>query len=154
MLNLIKPGTTSNTIAISPLTASNYHDLASGSFELELTQDYDLTSSSIDLQKLAPVPQNSLGRFLLFSAPSSQIPSASGMYTYNLVEGIAGAAAIWETTTDTWIAADFAWNASEVVTNKRTLDTGRAKIEGSDTITSNQYAGGPGLYGAYTTYSN
>lgn len=154
MLNLIKPGTTTNTLAISPATASIYHDLASGSFELELTQDYDLSSASIDLGKLAPVPQNSLGRYLLFSAPSSQIPSASGMYTYNLVEGIAGAAAIWSTTADTFGAADFNWDASQIVSNKRSLDQGRVKVEGDDTITSTQFGGGPSLYGAYKTYSN
>jgi len=154
MLNLIKPGTTTNTLAISPATASIYHDLASGSFELELTQDYDLSSASIDLGKLAPVPQNSLGRYLLFSAPSSQIPSASGMYTYNLVEGISGPPLIWSTASDTFGAADFNWDAGSVVTNKRTLDQGRVKVEGDDTITSTQFGGGPSLYGAYKTYSN
>lgn len=154
MLNLIKPGTTSNTLAISPISESIYHDLASGSFELELTQDYDLSSASIDLGKLAPVPQNSLGRYLLFSAPSSQIPSASGMYTYNLVEGIAGAAAVWSTTADTFGAAAYTWNASSIISNKRTIDSGRVKVQGDDTITSTQYSGGPALYGSYQTYTN
>ena len=154
MLNLIKPGTTTNVLAIAPLSASIYHDLASGSFELDITQDYDLTSSSLSLGKLAPVPQNSLGRYLLFSVTSTQIPSASGMYTYELVEGLAGAAAIWQSTTDTWAAADFNWDASQVVSNKRTIDTGRVKVQGDDTITSTQYAGGPGLYGSYKTYTN
>ncbi len=152
MLNLIKPGTTTNTLAISPATASIYHDLASGSFELELTQDYDLSSASIDLGKLAPVPQNSLGRYLLFSAPSSQIPSASGMYTYNLVEGIAGAAAVWSTTADTFGAADFNWDAANPITNKRTIDTGRLKVVGTDKPSYISYTGG-NQDGQYTTYN-
>ena len=154
MLNLIKPGTTTNVLAISPISESNYHDLASGSFDLDITQDYNLTSASLRLTKLAPVPQNSLGRYLLFSVTSTQIPSASGMYTYKLVEGIEGAAAIWGTTKATFGSADFDWDASEVIQNKRTIDEGRVKVEGSDTITSTQYGGGPALYGSYKTYTN
>ena len=66
MINLIKEGTT-NTIAISPATASIYHDLASGSFELDFTQDYDLSSGSIDLTKLAPVPAGFYNNYLDYS---------------------------------------------------------------------------------------
>jgi hypothetical protein len=58
MINLIKEGT-SNTIAISPATASLYQDISSGSFRLDIVQDYDMSSASIDLDKLPPIPSGS-----------------------------------------------------------------------------------------------
>jgi len=150
MINLIKEGT-SNTFAISPASASLYQDLASGSFELDITQDYDQVSSSLSLTKLPPIPAGYYNNYLLFSVNSSDIPSSSGFYSYELVEGIAGAAAIWNTTAETWIAADFAWNATEIVTNKRTIDSGRVKVVGTDKPSYISYTGGD-QDGQYTTY--
>lgn len=152
MLNLIKPGTTTNVLAISPLSSSLYHDTVSGSFKLNITQDYNQTSASLNLDKLAPVPQNSLGRYLLFSVTSTQIPSASGMYTYNLVEGITGTG-VWANTTEQWGAADFKWNAEGAFQSDRVIDSGRVKVQGSDEVPNSYYNGGP-QYGAYSTYSN
>lgn len=151
MINLIKEGTT-NTIAISPISQSIYHDLASGSFELDFTQDYDQSSGSIDLTKLAPVPAGYYNNYLLFSVQSSDVPAYSGFYTYGLVEGLSGAAAIWGTTTTTFGAADFAWNASQVVNNKRTIDTGRLKVVGTDKPSYISYTEA-NQDGQYTTYN-
>ena len=151
MINLIKEGTT-NSIAISPLSASIYHDLASGSFELDITQDYDRSSGSLQLTKLAPVPAGYYNNYLLFSVASSAIPSSSGFYTYELVEGIAGAAAIWSSTSTTFGAADFNWDASQIVDNKRTIDTGRLKVVGTDKPSYISYTGG-NQDGQYTTYN-
>ena len=150
MINLVREGTT-NTIAISPASASIYHDLASGSFELDITQDYDLSSASLQLTKLPPVPAGYYNNYLLFSVASSYIPSSSGFYTYELVEGIAGAAAIWSSTTATFGAADFNWDASQIVDNKRTIDEGRIKILSTDQPTYTSYVGGD-QNGQYTTY--
>ena len=69
MINLIKEGTT-NTIAISPISKSIYHDLASGSFSLDITQDYDRSSGSLSLSKLPPVPAGYYNNYLLFSLSS------------------------------------------------------------------------------------
>ena len=151
MINLIKEGTT-NTIAISPISRSLYHDLTSGSFELEYTQDYDQSSGSIDLTKLAPIPAGYYNNYLLFSLSSTNVPAYSGFYTYNLVEGIAGASAIWNTTVSTWQAADFAWNASQIVSSKRTIDTGRVKVVGTDQPSYISYTEA-NQDGQYTTYN-
>jgi len=151
MINLVKEGT-SNTFAISPATASLYHDLASGSFELNITQDYDQSSGSLSLAKLPPVPAGYYNNYLLFSIASSIIPSSSGFYTYELVEGIAGAAAVWGTTSTTFGAADFTWSASEVIGSTRTLDTGRLKVVGTDKPSYISYTGG-NQDGQYTTYN-
>ena len=150
MINLIKEGT-SNTIAISPLSQSLYHDLASGSFELELTQDYDQSSGSLSLTKLPPVPAGYYNNYLLFSLASSTIPSASGFYTYNLKEGIATGAPIWVQTTTTFGAADFEWSATGVITSKRTIDSGRAKVVGTDQASYISYTDSD-QDGQYTTY--
>jgi|11_taG_2_1085331.scaffolds.fasta_scaffold14315_2 hypothetical protein len=150
MINLIKEGTT-NTIAISPATASIYHDLASGSFGLDISQDYDRSSGSLSLGKLPPVPAGYYNNYLLFSVTSADIPSSSGFYTYTLTEGIAGAAAIWGSTTDTFSAADFTWSASEVVSNKRNIDTGRLKVVGTDKPSYISYTEA-NQNGQYTTY--
>ena len=151
MINLIKEGTT-NSIAISPLSASIYHDLASGSFELDITQDYDQSSGSLALTKLPPVPAGYYSNYLLFSVASSAVPSRSGFYTYELVEGLAGASAIWSTTATTFGAADFIWDASQIVDNKRTIDTGRLKVVGTDKPSYISYTGG-NQDGQYTTYN-
>lgn len=150
MINLIKDGST-NVIAISPATASSYHDIASGSFRLDITQDYNQTSESIDLTKLPPVPVNTANKYLLFSLESSEIPSASGFYSYDLVEGITSTG-IWSTTTETWGLADFKWNAEGAFTNDTTIDTGRVKVVGSDVVSFTSYGGGP-QNGYYKTYN-
>ena len=150
MINLIKEGT-SNTFAISPISQSLYFSLASGSFELDITQDYDQSSSSLALTKLPPIPAGYYNNYLLFSVNSSDIPSSSGFYTYNLVEGLAGAAAVWNTTAETWASADFNWNAASVVSSKRTKDTSRLKVVGTDKPSYISYTGGD-QDGQYTTY--
>lgn len=149
MINLIKEGT-SNTIAISPATASLYHDLVSGSFRLNIVQDYDLSSASIDLGKLPPIPAGYYNNYLLFSVPSSLIPSQSGYYTYTLVEGIRGTG-IWANTTEQWGLADFKWNAEGTFESDRNIDTGRAKVVGLDNPSYISYTGAE-QDGQYTTY--
>ena len=151
MINLIKEGTT-NTIAISPLSASVYHDLANGSFSLVYTQDYDQSSGSMALTKLPPVPAGYYSNYLLFSVLSSEVPSYSGFYTYELVEGISGPPLIWSTASDTFGAADFTWSAGSVVTNKRTINTDRLKVVGTDKPSYISYTGG-NQDGQYTTYN-
>lgn len=130
MINLLKEGTV-NTIAISPISRSLYFDLDSGSFELELIQDYDRSSGSLILNKLGPVPTQYYSNYLLFSVASSDIPAYSGFYTYNLKEGITGVPIVWETATQVWGTATETWSVGGV-SSKRTIDTGRAKVVGTD----------------------
>ena len=150
MINLIKEGT-SNTIAISPATASIYHDLVSGSFRLNITQDYDMSSASLALGKLAPVPAGYYNNYLLFSVPSGLIPSQSGNYSYVLVEGITGTG-IWGNTTETFGLADFKWTDEGTFINDRPIDSGRVRVVGLDNPSYLSYTGGP-QDGQYTTYN-
>ena len=149
MINLIKEGTT-NTIAISPATASNYHDLASGSFELSITQDYDRSSGSIDLTKLPPVPAGYYNNYLLFSAPSSEVPASSGFYTYTLVEYIA-ADDRWSQVTDDWSLASWKWSEG-ARSGLRSIDSGRLKVVGTDQPSYISYTDA-NQDGQYTTYN-
>ena len=149
MINLIKEGT-SNTIAISPATASLYHDIVSGSFRLKLVQDYDLTSASLDLDKLPPIPAGYYNNYLLFSVPSSLIPSQSGNYTYTLIEGVQGTG-VWSNTTEEWGLADFKWIDEGAFQSDRNIDTGRARVVGLDNPSYISYTGAD-QDGSYITY--
>ena len=149
MFNLIKDGT-SNTFAINPATSSNYWDLVSGSFRLNITQDYDQSSGSLDLDKLPPIPQGYYSNYLLFSVASSLIPSASGNYSYTLQEGIRGSA-IWGQVSQTWAAADFTWNETGPFLVPRDLDTGRLRVVGTDIPSYITYTDAD-QDGQYTTY--
>ena len=149
MFNLIKDGT-SNTFAINPATSSNYWDLVSGSFRLNITQDYDQSSGSLDLDKLPPIPQGYYSNYLLFSVASSKIPSSSGNYSYTLTEGIFGSA-IWRQVSETWGAADFKWNDGRPFLSQRNLDTGRLRVVGTDVPSYITYTGAD-QDGQYTTY--
>lgn len=149
MINLIKDGT-SNTFAINPATSSIYHDLVSGSFRLNITQDYDQSSGSLDLDKLPPIPQGYYSNYLLFSVASSLIPSASGNYSYTLVEGIRSTG-IWVQQSETFAEADFKWNDEGGFISDRNLDTGRVRVVGTDVPSYITYTDAD-QDGQYTTY--
>jgi len=149
MINLIKEGT-SNTIAISPATSSIYQDISSGSFRLDIVQDYDMSSASIDLDKLPPIPAGYYNNYLLFSVPSSLIPSQSGNYTYTLVEGITGTG-VWANTSEQWGLADFKWSDEGAFQSDRNIDTGRVRVVGLDNPSYISYTGAE-QDGQYTTY--
>ena len=149
MINLIKEGTT-NTIAISPATSSNYHDLASGSFELSIAQDYDRSSGSIDLTKLPPVPAGYYNNYLLFSVPSAEVPADSGFYTYTLNEYIA-ADDRWSQVSDDWSLASWKWSEG-ARSGLRSIDSGRLKVVGTDQPSYISYTDA-NQDGQYTTYN-
>ena len=149
MINLIKEGTI-NTIAISPISKSNYHDLASGSFELEISQDYDRATGSLDLTKLPPVPAGYYNNYLLFSVPSAEVPASSGFYTYTLIEYIA-ADDRWSTVTDDWSLASWKWSEG-ARSGLRSIDSGRLKVVGTDQPSYISYTDA-NQDGQYTTYN-
>ena len=149
MINLIKEGTT-NTIAISPVSQSSYHSLASGSFELDFTQDYDKSSGSIDLTKLGSIPAGYYNNYLLFSLPSNNVPAYSGFYTYDLVEYIAGTDQ-WNQVEVEWSLAAWQWGEGSK-SGLRTIDTGRMKVVGTDQPSYISYTEA-NQDGQYTTYN-
>ena len=145
MINLIKEGT-SNTIAINPATAS-----IRSNWDLNLTQDYDLKSSSISLGAIGSETLDAFDKYMVFGLSSSAIPSASGMYTYQLEEYSAFNLK-WNTAAENWIDEENEWSDSGGKNLERVIDTGRAKIVGTDTPTYGTYTGSASNTGAYITY--
>jgi len=144
MINLIKEGT-SNTIAINPATAS-----IRSNWDLILTQDYDLYSSSISLGLIGD-DISVYNKYMVFGLSSSAIPSASGMYTYQLEE-YSTASLIWNLAAENWIEEEALWSDSTGKNSERVIDTGRAKVVGTDTPTYGTYTGSASNTGAYITY--
>ena len=145
MINLIREGT-SNTIAINPATAS-----IRSNWDLNLTQDYDLKSSSISLGAIGSETLDAFDKYMVFGLSSSAIPSASGMYTYELEE-YSNTNLVWGQTYSEWKDEEALWSDSSGKSSERVIDTGRAKIIGTDTPTYGTYTGSASNKGAYITY--
>jgi len=144
MLQLNKSQTI-NTIAFypdSPISASVTTIKLSGS------QDYDRNPSVFNAT-VTSNPNDTPWVIAQFSG--SLLPSASGLYSYEIYELTQGAALIWNLTNTQWQAETTIWNAtgSSVVGNL--LVTTRALISGSDVTPITQYVS-PDENGAYTTY--
>ena len=149
MINLHKSGTT-NTISIYPESGSIYYSSPSGSFSLELTQDYDQNVTEVSAT-LINTPTEFNPRLTL-QISSSAIPSYSGLYTVKVNEYVA-LRPKWGNTHTKWFDAHWQWSQTQAVGNKRILDTDRAFVSGSDTPVFTQYAS-PDETGAYITYNN
>ncbi len=147
MINLNRAQNT-NTIAIYPESASIYYNNPSGSFELQVSQDYNRNTGSIPLALL-----NSPTEFsprLVFQILGSTIPSSSGIYTYTLEEFIT-VSNTWIEQNTIWSLTDLQWGSGEDKSSARTLDVDRAWISGSDIPEFNQYVS-PDEDGYYVTY--
>jgi len=149
MIQLYYRPSGSQTIAIWPEIDSIYYNNISGSFILDYSQDLDRSSGSIDLT-LQNTP-DSVSPRLVFSLANANVPQFTGYYTVELFERIGARLATWGETTDTWIAADYTWNATTDIVSSRQLDTDRAWISGSDDSSFTQYASA-NEDGQYTTY--
>ena len=149
MIQLYYRSGSTQSIAIWPEVDSIYFNNPSGSFTLSYSQDLDRSSGSIDLT-LLNTPDSITPR-LVFNLPNNQVPQYSGYYTVTLKEELTQETKVWGQTSDTWTAADYAWNASEEVTSTRTLDTDRAWVSGSDQPSFTQYVSAD-EDGTYTTY--
>lgn len=150
MINFHKAGT-SQTIAIWPEVSSSYAASPSGSFYLELTQDYDQSTTEVAVDVLN-TPTSFQPR-LIISVPTDQIPAYSGYYDVKLYEFIIVDALIWSTTNITWSDAAIKWSAPSGKSEVRLLDEDRGHVSGSDYPTTNQYLS-PNETGSYTTYHN
>ena len=170
MVNFFKSGLT-NTISIYPESGSLYFDNPSGSFEIQLTQDYD---QSVTL--LTPTLLNTPTQFsprLTLQVTTNQVPSYTGLYSLSLKEYLAQQLK-WIEAHTIWSQTHRIWSQKDAITGERILDTDRAFVSGSDvpvfiqyTTSSQEYIYGsgsviptttqyvsPNEYGAYITYNN
>jgi len=149
MINLHKSGTT-NTISVYPESGSIYFDNPSGSFVLELTQDYDQSTTEIPASLLnTPTEYNPR---LTLQLDSIFVPDYTGLYTVKVKELLA-IRTTWSQTNIKWELANWLWSSAQGSGISRVIDTDRAFISGSDTPVFKQYAS-PDENGAYTTYNS
>ena len=145
MLQLSKNQAT-NTIAIYPNVAI---DSTITTIRLSGSQDYDRSASYVDATIISN-PSNTPLVIAQFSG--SALPSASGLYTYDIYE-IVPDFLVWNLTAINWNAAPQQWNnatGSAIIIGDK-LTTERAWISGSDVPVFTQYES-PDENGAYITY--
>ena len=150
MINLFYSSSGTGTIAVYPdVTASSYPiNTDSSSFSLEVVQEYDRSSGSLDLT-LINVP-NKFSPRLVFNYSRNQVPQYSGQYTAYIKEGTS-TRPVWGSTSTLWADADWKWGSTSVISNQSVIDTDRVWISGSDFTSPTQYVS-PDENGTYTTY--
>ena len=135
MVNFFKNNLT-NTISIYPESGSLYFDNPSGSFEIQLTQDYDQSVTTLTATLLNTPTQFSPR--LTLQVTSNQIPDYTGLYSLELKEYLAQHLK-WSEANTIWSQTHRKWSQRDAITGERILDTDRAFVSGSDVPTFIQY---------------
>tara|TARA_A100001201_G_scaffold142547_3_gene141040 strand:+ start:246 stop:692 length:447 start_codon:yes stop_codon:yes gene_type:complete len=135
------------SVAIWPITSS----MTSSNFSLELTNDMNQVSQSFNVyRKNTP---NNLSEYLeLEYYTGSNVPTASGQYTYNLKsDGLTGQVT-WGGANQTFLATQFRWSDQFTTTGStQTVDSGRAFVFGTNDPNYTKYTTA-NENGAYITY--
>jgi len=114
---------------------------------LEYSQDYDLSSGSIDFDVA-----ETKGKYRIGIISGSDVPAYSGQYTIDIYSG-SFSPAKWGTTTETYSSITSTW--SDFGTFQRVgglLRSIRAYVSGSNDVSFTTYES-PNEEGAYTTYN-
>ena len=144
MLQLSK-GLATNIVAFYPdipISSSATQIRFSGS------QDYDRSSSVFDAVVTSNVDETP---YIIAEFSGSLLPSASGLFSYDVFELKPGPSPIWNTTNIQWQLANTIWNATGSIITGSKLTTTRAFISGSDVPVFTQYES-PNENGTYITY--
>jgi len=137
------------SLVVWPVSASS-----SGSdFTLEVTHDMNLVSSSFPVYKINN--PNNLSEYLVLQYYSgSDIPTASGQYTYDLKETLASVPTgsfTYGGTSQRWVQAKFTWGGQSSNVLPETIDTGRAFVYGTNDPSFTKYQSS-NEEGEYITY--
>ena len=135
MLNFRKTGAT-NTVSIYPESSSIYFNDPSGTFQIQLTQDYDQSVSTLNATLLNTPTQFSPR--LTLQVNTVEVPSYTGLYSVEVVESIATRAR-WGETNVIWSQANWQWSSPTARYNERVIDIDRAFVSGSDVPVFIQY---------------
>jgi hypothetical protein len=144
MLQLSK-GLATNIVAFYPdvpISSSVTQIRFSGS------QDYDRSSSVFDAVVTSNVDETP---YVIAEFSGSLLPSASGLFSYDVFELELGAPLIWNTTNIQWQLANTIWNAAGGTVVGDKLVSLRAFNSGSDVPVFTQYES-PNENGTYITY--
>lgn len=170
MINLYYSSSGTLPIAVYPeVTASSYPiNTVSSSFSLEVVQEYDRSSGSLDLT-LINIPNKVTPR-LVFSYNRNEVPQYSGQYNATVKETKL-ARRKWGTTHTQWSSATWKWSDVLSPSEVNVIDIDRAWVSGSDFASFDVYTSSssetiyesgssypaveyasPDETGAYTTY--
>jgi hypothetical protein len=144
MLQLSK-GLATNIVAFYPdipISSSATQIRFSGS------QDYDRSSSVFDAVVTSNVDETP---YVIAEFSGSLLPSASGLFSYDVFELVPGTPLIWNTTNTQWQLTNTIWNAAGGTVVGDKLVSLRAFNSGSDVPVFTQYES-PNENGAYITY--
>ena len=144
MIQLSKNQTT-NTVAVLPdteITGTIVGLRFSGS------QDYNRNTASFDGDLISNFDNTD---WAIAQISGSTLPSASGLYTFDVIRIIASGPAIWNTFNEQWQLADTPWDDAMYFELGEQLTTVRAYNSGSDVPVFTQYQS-PNENGFYTTY--
>lgn len=148
MLNIYSTRAT-GSIAIWPATGS----ATNANFSLELINDMNMNSSSFSLSLTGSTPNN-LSEYYKFNylSGSAGIPSASGLYTYNLQDDLGAGQVKWTEARQLFGASTWQWkNAFTSSGLTQDIDTGRAFVFGTNDPEFTNYVS-TNENGTYTTY--
>jgi len=144
MLQLSK-GLATNIVAFYPdvpISSSSTQIRFSGS------QDYDRSSSVFDAVVTSNVDETP---YIIAEFSGSLLPSASGLFSYDVFELVPGVPLIWNTTNTQWQLTTTIWNSTGSLVTADKLVSLRAFNSGSDVPVFTQYES-PNENGAYITY--
>ena len=144
MLQLSK-GLATNIVAFYPdipISSSATQIRFSGS------QDYDRSSSVFDAVVTSNVDETP---YIIAEFSGSLLPSASGLFSYDVFELEVGAPLIWNLTNTQWQLTTAVWNTATGIVVGDKLVSLRAFNSGSDVPVFTQYES-PNENGTYITY--
>lgn len=144
MLQLSK-GLATNIVAFYPdipISSSATQIRFSGS------QDYDRSSSVFDAVVTSNVDETP---YIIAEFSGSLLPSASGLFSYDVFELALGSPLIWNTSNIQWQLANTIWNTATGTVVGDKLVSLRAFNSGSDVPVFTQYES-PNENGTYITY--
>ena len=144
MLQLSK-GLATNIVAFYPdipISSSATQIRFSGS------QDYDRSSSVFDAVVTSNVDETP---YIIAEFSGSLLPSASGLFSYDVFELELGTPLVWNLATTQWQLTNTIWNTATGIVVGDKLVSLRAFNSGSDVPVFTQYES-PNENGAYITY--
>ena len=131
-----------NTIAVLPSFSANI----SNSIVLRFSQDYD---KSVTVVSGSVISNNN---YLIVDIPGSSLPTASGLYTVDIYEGIDENTLVWSNWTPEWTNLTDTWisySGSIIALSGSLLDIERAWVSGTNDVSISQYETGNIVFYTY-----
>lgn len=134
----LKKDIATNTVLVWPEVTSSYASLPVDErrYLISLTQDFDESNTQFTASLINS--PNAFNPRLILQFTGSALPDWSGLYGFELVESLLESKK-WGEAHTKWNLTHIKWSERAFPTASIVLDTDRAFVSGSDTITFNQY---------------